>query len=268
MIDNLNVFIISDAIGDTGEQLLKAASAQFPNLKVNYHKYPFTRTISILQGLLNKAKREQAIIFSSFVNPELNEFTKKICDEYQLRWYDIINPAIDILKTASQQEPVLKPGTSHSLNDNYFDKIEAIEFAITYDDGKDPSGFSKADIILLGVSRTSKTPLSLYLANKGYKVANFPLVPNTSIPDEIWKLDKNKIFGLTTTTKVLNNIRRQRMISYGLDPDSKYANNDNINEELSSAKQLFDKLDCFVINTSELSIEETATLIMGHLNVN
>ncbi|GAC46292.1 phosphotransferase [Pediococcus acidilactici NGRI 0510Q] len=140
-----------------------------------------------------------------------------------------------------------------------------MEFAVTYDDGKDPAGFLKADIVLLGVSRTSKTPLSLYLANKGYKVANLPLVPKTQIPEEIWQVDRDKIFGLTTTKEVLNGIRRQRMISYGLNPDSSYADMDSINKELQFADDLFKKIGCLVINTANKSIEETATIIMESL---
>lgn len=259
------VFIISDSVGDTGDQVARAAAAQFPDATLHFSKYPFTQTQSLLDGILKKAHREHALVFSTFVNSELNQFAAQICKKNEIQYYDILTPALNIFENATGLEPANKPGRRHSLNDNYFDKIAAMEFAVTYDDGKDPAGFLKADIVLLGVSRTSKTPLSLYLANKGYKVANLPLVPQASIPDEIWKVDHNKIFGLTTTTEVLNGIRRQRMISYGLNPDSSYSNSDSIKAELKFADDLFKKVGCLVINTANKSIEETATIIMESL---
>ncbi|MCT7764633.1 MAG: kinase/pyrophosphorylase, partial [Lactobacillus iners] len=155
----------------------------------------------------------------------------------------------------------------HHMGQRYFDRISAMEFAVMYDDGKDPKGFLEADVVLLGVSRTSKTPLSLFLANRNIKVANLPLVPQTHIPDEIYKVDPKKIIGLTNDPEVLNEIRRQRMISYGLNPDTTYSNMDSINAELNSAKQLYDKLGCYVINVAHRSIEETAALIMSHLGI-
>jgi hypothetical protein len=153
------------------------------------------------------------------------------------------------------------------MGQNYFDRISAMEFAVMYDDGKDPKGFLEADVVLLGVSRTSKTPLSLFLANKNLKVANLPLVPQTHIPDEIYKVDPKKIIGLTNDPSVLNEIRRQRMIAYGLNPDTTYSNMDSINAELDAANKLYKKLGCYVINVAHRSIEETAALIMEHLGI-
>ena len=261
----INIYIISDSVGDTADQLAHAAAAQFTEADFNFHRYPFTQTVSLLDSILNKAVKDNAMVFSTMVNPELSKSAKEFCDNRGLLYMDALTPAINLFKERTGLQPENKPGRKHSLNSSYFDKISAIEFAVTYDDGKDPAGFLKADIVLLGVSRTSKTPLSLYLANKGYKVANLPLVPKASIPDEIWQVDKDKIFGLTTTTEVLNDIRRQRMIAYGLNPDSNYSNVDSINNELDFANDLFKKIGCLVINTSNKSIEETATIIMESL---
>jgi regulator of PEP synthase PpsR (kinase-PPPase family) len=261
----INVFILSDSVGDTGDQVARAAAAQFLDAEFNFARYPFTHTISLLDSILNKATRENAMVFSTFVNPELNQYAKDFCQDKSLKYLDILTPAVDLFAEKTNLTPEHKPGQTHSLNAKYFDKISAMEFAVTYDDGKDPAGFLKADIVLLGVSRTSKTPLSLYLANKGYKVANLPLVPQTQTPEEIWQVDPNKIFGLTTTKEVLNDIRRQRMISYGLNPESSYSNMDSINKELQSADELFKKIGCLVINTANKSIEETATIIMESL---
>ncbi|WP_046871079.1 pyruvate, water dikinase regulatory protein [Pediococcus damnosus] len=261
------VFVISDAVGETVGAVAKAASAQFPSEKFEFDRYPFTQTKSLLDGILKRAKRQNAIVFSTFVNPELNQFAKEQCEQADIYYYDVLTPALSLFKQKTGLEPANKPGSVHNLTEGYFDKIAAMEFAVTYDDGKDPSGFLKADIVLLGVSRTSKTPMSLYLANKGFKVANLPLVSQASIPDEIWKVDPKKIFGLTTTPDVLNDIRRQRMISYGLNPESSYSNTEGIKHELSYANDVFKKIGCLVINTSNKSIEETATLIMESLDV-
>lgn len=163
--------------------------------------------------------------------------------------------------------PDQKIGAQHSLNQKYFDRISAMEFAVMYDDGKDPKGFLEADVVLLGVSRTSKTPLSLFLANKNLKVANLPLVPETHIPKEIYEIDPKKIIGLTNDPSVLNEIRRQRMIAYGLNPDTTYSSMDSINKELESAQALYKKLGCYVINVAHRSIEETAALILEHLGI-
>lgn len=261
------VFIISDSVGETANSVAKAASAQFPNEKFEFDRYPFTQTTSLLDGILKRAQRQKAVVFSTFVNPELNKFAKEQCEQAKILYYDVLTLAISLFKQQTGQEAANKPGTVHNLDEGYFDKIAAMEFAVTYDDGKDPTGFLKADIVLLGVSRTSKTPLSLYLANKGFKVANLPLVPQASIPEEIWKVDPKKIFGLTTTPEVLNDIRRQRMIAYGLNPDSSYSNTEGIKLELDYADKIFKRLGCLVIKTSNKSIEETATLIMESLDV-
>lgn len=261
------IFVISDSVGETAESVAKAASAQFPSEDFEFDRYPFTQTESLLDGILKRAKRQGAIVFSTFVNPALNQFAKSQCEQAKIYYYDVLTPAISLFKQQTGVEAANEPGTVHNLTEGYFDKIAAMEFAVTYDDGKDPTGFLKADIVLLGVSRTSKTPLSLYLANKGLKVANLPLVPQASIPDEIWKVDPKKVFGLTTTADVLNDIRRQRMISYGLNPESSYSNTEGIKRELGYADDVFKKIGCLVINTANKSIEETATLIMESLEV-
>ncbi|WP_412990235.1 pyruvate, water dikinase regulatory protein [Pediococcus siamensis] len=261
------VFIISDSVGETASSVARAAAAQFPNENFEFDRYPFTQTTSLLDGILKRAHRQKAVVFSTFVNPELNKFAKEVCTQDDLLYYDVLTPAISLFKQQTGATVANKPGTVHNLNEGYFDKIAAMEFAVTYDDGKDPSGFLKADIVLLGVSRTSKTPLSLYLANKGFKVANLPLVPQASIPDEIWQVDPKKVFGLTTTPEVLNDIRRQRMIAYGLNPESSYSNTEGIKLELDYADKIFKQIGCLVINTSNKSIEETATLIMESLEL-
>lgn len=259
------VFIISDSLGETGFNLVQAAMVQFPTSKFTIKRFPLTRTTSLLDGILKQAKRENAFVVYSLVVDKLADYVAQFCYENQLQSYDIISDLIDKFSKRTATQPLHQAGMNHNTDKEYFNRIEAIEFAVTYDDGKDPAGFLKADIVLLGVSRTSKTPLSLYLANRGYKVANLPLVPKTQIPKELYQVDPKKIFGLTNDVAVLNDIRKSRMIAYGLNPDTVYSNVDNIKAELQFANDLYKQLGCLSINVAHKSIEETATLIVESL---
>ena len=265
MESNVKIYVVSDSIGATALSLAQAVTVQFPKTKFEIKRFPFITTLSILQGILNSAKRDHAFIIHTFITKDLTEHTNEFCTANNLNHYDAVGDLLTELEKQTNEKPLRKPGINHETDKDYFKRIEAIEFAVNYDDGKDPSGFTKADIVLLGVSRTSKTPLSLYLANLGYKVSNLPLVPHTKIPDELFKVDKNKIFGLTNDPEILNDIRKQRMIAYGLDPNTQYSDLGNIESELSAANELYRKLGCLVINVAHKSIEETATLIIESL---
>lgn len=264
----VNIVIISDSAGDTAFNNATAAAAQFPEAQINYRRYPFTTDKKKLDDVLKEIEGfENVVIVYSLISDELQLPVIKFSREHKIQSVDIISPTVEALQLTTHMKPAGKAGAQHKMNQKYFDRISAMEFAVMYDDGKDPKGFLEADVVLLGVSRTSKTPLSLFLANKNLKVANLPLVPQTHIPKEIYEIDPKKIIGLTNDPSVLNEIRRQRMISYGLNPDTSYSNMDSINEELESAKKLYDKLGCYVINVAHRSIEETAALIMHHLGI-
>ena len=264
----VNIIIISDSAGDTAFNNAVAAAAQFPDAQINYRRYPF---------IINKEKLEETfeeivqypnlLLIYSLVKDEMQIPVIRFVREHYIQSVDILSPAIESIQKLTGLKPQQKIGAQHKMNQKYFDRISAMEFAVMYDDGKDPKGFLEADVVLLGVSRTSKTPLSLFLANKNLKVANLPLVPDTHIPKEIYQIDPKKIIGLTNDLSVLNEIRRERMISYGLNPDTSYSNIDAIKKELDSAQKLYDQLGCFVINVAHRSIEETAAIIMNHLGV-
>ena len=264
----VNMIIISDSAGDTAFNNAVAAAAQFPDAQINYRRYPF---------IINKEKLEDTfeeivqypnlLLIYSLVKDEMQIPVIRFVREHQIQSVDILSPAIESIQKLTGLKPQQRIGAQHKMNQKYFDRISAMEFAVMYDDGKDPKGFLEADVVLLGVSRTSKTPLSLFLANKNLKVANLPLVPDTHIPKEIYQIDPKKIIGLTNDISVLNEIRRERMISYGLNPDTSYSNIDAIKKELDSAQKLYDQLGCFVINVAHRSIEETAAIIMNHLGV-
>ena len=162
-------------------------------------------------------------------------------------------------------DPKCEPGLMRKLDANYFRRVKAIEFAVKYDDGRDPQGLKRADIVLIGISRTSKTPLSVYLAHKGLNVANIPLVPEVAPPDELFELRKNVCVGLVTTPDKLNEIRRERLKSLGLTAQANYANLDRILEELDYAEKIMKRLGCPVIDVSNKAVEETADLILAIL---
>ncbi len=264
----VNIIIISDAAGDTAFNNATAAAAQFPNAQINYRRYPFITDQEKLEKALKEIEKyPNLVIIYSLVKDEMQLPVIRFIREHKVQGVDILSPSVEAISKVTHMRPVEQSGAQHKLNAKYFDRISAMEFAVMYDDGKDPKGFLEADVVLLGVSRTSKTPLSLFLANKNLKVANLPLVPQTHIPKEIYEIDPKKIIGLTNDPSVLNEIRRQRMISYGLNPDTNYSNMDSINAELDAANKLYKKLGCYVINVAHRSIEETAALIMKHLGI-
>lgn len=263
----LTFFVISDSAGETATKLAQATMAQYPTVEFNLFRRTFVNSKETLLKALKDAKKENAMILTTMINEELVQVMRDFCDESDLFYFDVLTPPVLEIEKRSGVKPTREPGALHHLNKNYFRRIKAMEFAVKYDDGKDPRGFLEADVVLLGVSRTSKTPLSLFLANKNLKVANLPLVPQAHIPKQIWEVDPAKIVGLTNDPAVLNNIRKERMIAYGLNPDTAYSDIDKIKAELEFANELYEKLGCVVINVASLSIEETASMIMNALDL-
>ena len=161
MSNKANIYAISDSLGETSYALAQAAAVQFPQTDFKIQRFPLIKTVSILTGILNRAKREDATIFHTFVDPELSNFANNFCKDNGLIVIDALSQALTELSQKTGQKPLQKAGINHNTDKEYFNRIEALEFAVTYDDGKDPAGFLKADLVLLGISRTSKTPLSL-----------------------------------------------------------------------------------------------------------
>ncbi|MCK9905793.1 kinase/pyrophosphorylase, partial [Frankia sp. Cpl3] len=171
---------------------------------------------------------------------------------------DVIGPLLHTLQDVLHSSPTGKPGLVRRLDEEYFRKVDAIEFAVKYDDGRDPRGLLRADVVLIGVSRTSKTPLSMYLANKRLKVANVPLVPEVDPPEELYQVPIERCIGLTINPEQLNGIRTERLKALGLTAQANYATLDRINEELKYSKKIMERLGCPVIDVSNKAVEETA----------
>ncbi|MCR8968700.1 pyruvate, water dikinase regulatory protein [Facklamia sp. 7083-14-GEN3] len=262
----LHFFVISDSIGETALKVAKAVAYQFPDVHILLHKYAFVSTNSRLQKVLQEAKKNQALIFLTLSQIDQAQEAERFCSQNNLHFFNLSQPFTRVISQITGKKPSQTIGAQHELNDEYFDRINAMEFAMRYDDGKDPKMFIEADIILLGVSRTSKTPLSMYLATMGYRVANLPLIPENELPEVIYQIDSNKMIGLTNDLNVIQKFRQSRMLEFGLSQNTTYASEERILAELEYADQVYRTLKCPVINVADRSIEETAHIIIELLN--
>ncbi len=259
------VYVVSDAAGDTGELVVRAAIAQFHPIHTEIRRAPFITDEEGLQRIVLQAKQVNAIVIYTLVIPHLRECMGKLSDMHSLVAIDLLGSFIETLEQRTGRKSRQEPGLNHVLDADYFRKVEAVEFAVKYDDARDTSGVMKADIVLVGVSRTSKTPLSMYLAHQKYKVANVPLVPEIKPPDELFKIPKRKIIGLTIGVPYLNTIRKERLKALGLPNTASYATPDRIEKELQYAGDIMQRLGCVVIDVSHRAVEETASLIMEYV---
>lgn len=256
------VYVVSDSLGDTAESVAKATISQFDE-DIDIIRVPFIRHAEQIQKVIEGAAQHGAVVCHTLVSPELRQTFEKIAEAKNVRYVDILGPMMDMVGSISTTKPRMKPGIIHKLDEEYFRKVEAIEFAVKYDDGKNPAGFAKADVVLVGVSRTSKTPLSMYMAHKKYKVANLPLVPEVPLPEEIFHIPPYRIIGLIIDPYKLNTIRSERMKALGFSGTANYTDIARIEDELSYAKEVMRQLHCMVIDVSNKAIEETASRIMA-----
>ncbi len=268
-MENLIVYVISDSVGETAQQVTKAALSQF-NIENDYEirRFPYVADENFLMEVLESGKSEEAVIVYTLVSENLLNITKEFCEKEDLSHIDLMTPLLKQISKKTGKSPKREPGVIRKLDERYFKRVEAIEFAVKYDDGKDPRGILKSDIVLLGISRTSKTPLSMYLANKNIKVANVPLVPEIPIPKEVFEIDPKKIMGLTNTPEKLNSIRNERLKALGLSSNASYANVERILQELDYAEKVMKKVGCPVIDVSNKAIEETAGIILDKMKEN
>ncbi|NLP44361.1 MAG: kinase/pyrophosphorylase [Peptococcaceae bacterium] len=256
------IYVISDALGETAEFVSRAAAAQFNGIRTKLRKIPYVQEETHIDDILEEAVEEQAILVYTLVLSRLRNYIERRAAEKNLVTIDILSPLINALEQKTGLKPKNIPNITHRLDEQYFRKVEAVEFAVKYDDGKDPRGVLFADVVVIGVSRTSKTPLSMYLAHKGIKTANIPLVPEVTPPRELFVIPPNKVFGLILSPEKLNQIRSERLKTLGLGASADYANLNRIMEELEYADQVMKKVGCMVIDTTTKAVEETASIIM------
>ena len=264
------IYVVSDSVGETAELVTKAAVSQFLNSNVMIKRIPYVENEEHIEEVISLAKLNQAIIAYTLVRPKDRAYMKSRADQEGIYTYDILGPLMDSLQKELKLEPLYEPGLVRLLDDDYYKRVEAIEFAVKYDDGRDPRGILRADIVLVGVSRTCKTPLSQYLAHKSYKVANVPLVPEVDPPEELFLVPPERCIGLKISPNKLNNIRKERLKTLGLGDHAIYANLERIKEELAYFETVIDKLKCPVVDVTNKAIEETAnnviTLIQSQKN--
>jgi regulator of PEP synthase PpsR (kinase-PPPase family) len=255
------VYVVSDSVGETAELVVRAAASQFNGSNTEIRRVPYVEEKVTIDEVIIQAEENNGVIAFTLVLPELIEHLTRKAGEKNIPVYDILSPMINLLQTRVDEDPRNEPGLVHALDEEYFRKVEAIEFAVKYDDGRDPRGVLRADVVLVGVSRTSKTPLSQYLAHKRLKVANIPLVPEVEPPDELFAIPKEKVIGLNITAEKLNSIRTERLKALGLKAEANYANVKRIQEELEYSKKIMERIGCDVIDVSNKAVEETANLI-------
>jgi hypothetical protein len=256
------VYVISDSIGETAEFVVRAAASQFNHGGMIIQRIPYVSSEDQISEVVAKAKETNSLVAYTLVLPELRGAMEREGRIQGVTTVDILGPVLDAITQKMTAMPKLQPGLVHRIDDEYFRKVEAVEFAVKYDDGKDPRGLMRADLVLIGVSRTSKTPLSMYLAHKRLKVANVPLVPEVPPPDELFTVPASRVVGLTVSAEQLHHIRRERLRSMGLTAKAEYADLKRILDELDYADSIMKRIGCPVIDVTNKAVEETAGRIL------
>lgn len=265
MMNKLKIYVVSDSIGETAEMVARATAEQFKGTEYEIKKYPYISHEEQIKEMIEEASDNRSIVVFTTVLENLRDQIIKDCAKHKIPCVDLLAPIIKTFEECIGEKPKYEPGIIHRLDERYFRKVEAIEFAVKYDDGKDPRGIAKADVVIIGVSRTSKTPLSMYLAHKNLKVANVPLVPEVPVPEELYSVPTRKIIGLTTNPVKLEEIRQERLKALGLNNTATYANLERILEEIDYAEGIMKRVGCPIIDVSTKAVEETANLIMEML---
>ncbi len=264
MINTYQIFLISDSTGETLDRIFLSLKAQFKNIDYKVNSYSFTRTENQISKILDLAdKEENPIILYTIVDNSLAKNLSNACSKKRIPCFGVLGSLILSFSKLFNQRASHQPSGQHVLNDEYYNRIEAIQYTMNHDDGNLLVDVEKSDIILLGVSRTSKTPTSIYLANKGYKTANIPLVNQNSIPKN-FKENPQKfcIIGLTTEAERLVDIRKNRIYSLKDNKNQDYTNLDKIKKEVEDAKNTFKKYKWPTIDVTRKSVEETAASVI------
>lgn len=265
----LTILAVSDSIGETANQVAFAAASQFEE-EVKVKRIPYVKALEDVEDVMKVVGEcEEVIIVSTIITVNVREYLTQMAMERNISVMNVLGPIINVASTILNTKPVYNPGAIRKTDEIYYKRIEAMEFAMQYDDSKDYRGLKNADTVLIGLSRTSKTPLCMYLANKGIKSINIPLMPEVGVPDELYEIDKKKIFGLTIDPLRLIEIRKKRLDKFHrITTDIEYAGDARILEELEYADKIMRKVGCKTIDVTERAIEDTALIIMEKLGYN
>ncbi len=259
------VYIVSDSLGETADQVTKAALSQFDPDTFRVVRMPKISSAAQIEDIVLAAAHDACIVvFYTFADPALRGEMARIAKATSVEAVDIIGPGIVALERASGVSPAWKAGMIRKTDRDYFDRVEALEFAVKHDDGRGADDLADAEVVLIGVSRSGKTPLSMYLAYKGYKVANVPLMVEVEPPAELFSLDPRTVFGLVTDPSLLVEIRGQRLRELG-GYTRQYSDHEFVDRELETARGVMKRIGCMVIRTDNKAIEETAQEIIRHV---
>jgi [pyruvate, water dikinase]-phosphate phosphotransferase / [pyruvate, water dikinase] kinase len=265
-VTRLHLHLLSDSTGETLETIAKAALSQFDGVETVKHFWPMVRTEGHIERILTDITKNPGLVLFTLVNVELRRTLETRCNLLGLPTVAALDPVLDALSTMLGQQAKARPGLQHMLDAAYFARVEAIQFTIAHDDGLNAENWEEADIVLAGVSRSSKTPTSIYLANRGYKTANIPIVIESPPPTTLYSLKKPLVVGLVTSADRLVQIRRNRLLSLNQAPDTDYVDQEAVQRELAFARRMFADNDWPVIDMTRRSIEEASAAIINLVN--
>lgn len=258
-----SVYILSDSLGETADAVTKAALSQFDEETFRVVRLPKISSRGQLQGVVSGAAHERCVFLYTLAARRLRDEMAVVSRDLDVLAIDILGPCVTALELLSGMEPEWEPGLVRRVDRGYFDRVEALEFAVKHDDGRAAEELAQAELVLIGVSRSSKTPIAMYLAFKGYKAANVPLVPGVAPPPELLDLDPRRVFGLTTSADLLVDIRGKRFADIGSHAQD-YFDREHIEQELDEGRALMRKLGCIVVSTEGRAVEETAQEILQY----
>mgnify|MGYP002623169107 CR=1 FL=1 len=264
----LKIIIISDGTGETASSLVRAAMEQFHDKDIYFTRYKNVRSSEQLKNIFEENSKDYHLIAHTLVSYELRQYILELAKQYHVRTIDLIGPMLAALSNTFEIEPDNVPGKLHQVNERYFRRVAAIEFTMNHDDGRNLENLNEADVVLVGISRTSKTPLSLYLSLEGLKVVNLPLIQGMKIPSKLFEIDQRKIFGLTIDPEALQQIRSNRLSRLGVNQkEDTYSTMDKVIDEIEWANQFFKENKRWpVFNVTNKALEETASEIIKQVN--
>lgn len=257
-----HLHLVSDATGDTLLSLATAALAQFESVETERHIWPMVRSETDIVAVINAIEENPGLVMFTLVDQSIRKILTEECRRLQVPCVPVMDPIIGALENFLGEESGEQPGRQHIMDAGYFGRIDAIQYSLQHDDGQMVQDFYRADVVLVGISRTSKTPTCMYLANRGFKAANIPIVPGIKLPDEILNLRNVLVVGLTVSPNRLVHIRRNRLVYLNQDANTDYVDIEAVQAEVITARRLFDSKGWPKIDVTRRSIEETAAAII------
>lgn len=258
----MNIHLISDSTGETVASVARACLVQFDRIEAVEHVWTMVRKRSEAKSVLAKIKKDPGIVIYTLVNREIQELIEEECQKLGVPCVGVLDPLLEAMHVYLGARVQARPGRQHEMDADYFARIDAVHFVLSHDDGQMPGDIHKADVILAGVSRTLKTPTCIYLANRGIKAANIPIMPGVPLPEEVFQNNAPLVIGLTKDPKRLVQIRRSRLKILERDENTDYADIDTVSAEIRAAREIFKEHDWPVIDVTQRSVEEVAAMIL------